>query len=76
MKSNEMILLRLFFVPVSEVMLTVATQRGRDRNVITSEDIDSRTVAFQLERDVFAGEEFYLDYGLTYDRSSYGPPSA
>eukprot|EP00980_Cylindrotheca_fusiformis_P004666 scaffold992_cov116-Cylindrotheca_fusiformis.AAC.1 len=46
--------------------------KGRDVNVITSEDRDSRTVTFVLERDVYEGEELYIDYGLSYDRSMYG----
>jgi hypothetical protein len=46
--------------------------KGRDVNVITSEDRDSRTVTFILERDVYEGEELYIDYGLSYDRSMYG----
>ena len=45
---------------------------GRDVNVVTDEDRDQRQVTFVLERDVFAGEEFFIDYGLSYDRSMYG----
>jgi hypothetical protein len=41
------------------------------RNVITNEDLLQRSVTFELERDVFAGEEFFIDYGLSYDRSMY-----
>jgi len=44
---------------------------GRDVNVVTEEDRDRRCVAFLLERDVIAGEEFFIDYGLSYDRSMY-----
>jgi hypothetical protein len=47
---------------------------GRDRNVKTNEDLDKRTITFLLERDVYQGEELFLDYGPTYDRSNYGPP--
>jgi hypothetical protein len=46
---------------------------GRDVNVVTDEDLKRRTVTFRLERDVYQGEEFFMDYGITYDRSSYGP---
>jgi len=47
--------------------------RGNDVNVATEENLKERTVTFLLERDVCAGEEFFIDYGLTYDRSNYGP---
>jgi hypothetical protein len=40
-------------------------------NVETEEDLAQRTVTFQLSRDVEAGEELFLDYGPTYDRSGY-----
>lgn len=46
--------------------------KGRDVNVVTEEDLETRTVTFALERDVFEGEELHIDYGLTYDRSGYG----
>lgn len=45
---------------------------GRDVNVVTREDLDTRSVNFCLERNVVAGEEFFIDYGLSYDRSMYG----
>lgn len=45
---------------------------GRDRNVITDENLDSRSVTFALERDVYEGEELFIDYGMNYDRSQYG----
>jgi hypothetical protein len=44
---------------------------GFDVNVITKEDMNVRTVEFILERDVFPGEELFIDYGLSYDRSAY-----
>ncbi|VEU37273.1 unnamed protein product [Pseudo-nitzschia multistriata] len=44
---------------------------GGDVNVATEEDLAGRTVTFLLERNVYAGEELYIDYGLTYDRSRY-----
>jgi hypothetical protein len=46
--------------------------KGKDVNVVTEEDLETRTVTFFLERDVFEGEELHIDYGLTYDRSGYG----
>jgi len=46
--------------------------KGRDVNVVTEENLETRTVTFALERDVFEGEELHIDYGLTYDRSGYG----
>ena len=45
---------------------------GRDINVVTDEDREKRQVVFSLERDVYSGEELYIDYGLSYDRSQYG----
>lgn len=44
---------------------------GYDVNVNTEEDLAARTVTFFLERDVYNGEELFIDYGLTYDRSMY-----
>jgi hypothetical protein len=46
--------------------------KGRDVNVVTDEDREARIVTFTLERDVYEGEELYIDYGLSYDRSAYG----
>ena len=46
--------------------------RGFDVNVVTDECLSDRTVTFALERDVFRGEELFIDYGLYYDRSRYG----
>ena len=45
--------------------------KGLDVNVVTDEDRSSRTVTFSLERDVYEGEELFIDYGLYYDRSRY-----
>jgi hypothetical protein len=45
--------------------------KGYDVNVVTEEDLINRKVTFTLERDVFAGEELYIDYGLSYDRTKY-----
>jgi hypothetical protein len=65
------ILLR--FITVSTLLCRInEPPRGMDVNVITIEDCTTRTVTFQLERTVYAGEELFIDYGLSYDRSMYG----
>lgn len=69
---------KLLAQPVSTALSRInEPPRGFDVNVVTEEDLKERTVSFLLERDVYAGEELFLDYGLTYDRSGYGrvPPS-
>ena len=45
---------------------------GGGCNVCSNENLETRQVTFALSRDVYAGEELFMDYGLTYDRSSYG----
>ena len=42
-------------------------------NVSARENLDKREVVFTLCRDVVAGEELFLDYGLDYDRTGYAP---
>lgn len=42
-------------------------------NVSARENLETREVVFTLCRDVFKGEELFLDYGLDYDRSGYAP---
>ena len=42
-------------------------------NVSAKENLDKREVIFELIQDVVTGQELYLDYGLDYDRSRYGP---
>lgn len=49
--------------------------KGKDVNVIITEDRTNRRVVFELERDVYVGEEFYIDYGMSYDRSMYNTGS-
>ena len=44
-------------------------------NVRVVEDLKNEKVVFELSRDVFKGEELFMDYGLTYDRSRYAPVS-
>ena len=43
-------------------------------SVTARENLDTREVHFELTRDVYPGQELYLDYGLDYDRSGYGRP--
>ena len=50
--------------------------KGKDVNVITEENLKDRTVTFVLWRNVYAGEELFMDYGLSYDRSGYGAESS
>jgi hypothetical protein len=47
-------------------------------SVRAREDLARREVTFELVRDVEPGQELYLDYGPSYDRSGYGrpPPAA
>ena len=45
---------------------------GRDVNIKTREDLETRVVRFIVERDVYEGEELFIDYGLTYNRAGYG----
>mmetsp|Transcript_31409 Transcript_31409/g.56917 ORF Transcript_31409/g.56917 Transcript_31409/m.56917 type:complete len:259 (-) Transcript_31409:71-847(-) len=59
--------------PVSTALTRInEPPTGRDVNVVTQENLDERTTTFVLERNVYAGEELFMDYGLTYDRSGYG----
>lgn len=44
---------------------------GSGCNVMATENLEKREVVFELSRDVFAGEELFMDYGLTYDRTAY-----
>ena len=44
---------------------------GRGCNVRSEENLETREVVFSLSKDVVAGEELFMDYGLTYDRSGY-----
>lgn len=46
---------------------------GPGCNVFSREDLDSRTVTFYASVDIPAGVELFMDYGLTYDRTNYGP---
>eukprot|EP00979_Chaetoceros_neogracilis_P013830 scaffold4124_cov267-Chaetoceros_neogracile.AAC.14 len=45
---------------------------GGGCNVRSDENLNTREVVFSLSRSVHAGEELFMDYGLTYDRSGYG----
>ena len=44
---------------------------GVDCNIFTAEDEENRKVRFIAARDIYEGEEFYIDYGRNYDRSGY-----
>jgi len=64
---------KLLAKPVSTALSRVnEPPRGRDINVITEENLEERTVSFVLERNVYAGEELFMDYGISYDRTAYG----
>ena len=45
-----------------------------DCNIYVMEDIRERTITFVTSRQILSGEEFYVDYGKTYDRSYYTQP--
>lgn len=47
---------------------------GGDCNVISMEDLSRKEIVFMISRDVEEGEELFMDYGRTYDRSSYRKP--
>jgi len=51
---------------------------GPGCNVRSEENLETREVVFSLSRDVYPGDELFMDYGLTYDRTSYdgGQPDA
>jgi hypothetical protein len=62
----------LSFVQVSTTLCRInEPPKGRDVNVVVEEDRQARTVTFSLERDVYEGEELFIDYGPNYDRSGY-----
>lgn len=46
---------------------------GRGCNVTIEDGAGPREVHFAAAVDIAAGEELFVDYGLLYDRSSYGP---
>lgn len=48
---------------------------GSTCSVSSEEDLEKREIIFSLSRDVVAGEELFMDYGLTYDRSNYARPN-
>lgn len=65
------ILLRFISVPTLLARINEPPIGGGGCNVRVTENLDSREVVFELSRDVVEGEELFMDYGLTYDRSSY-----
>ena len=40
-------------------------------NIMAEENLKLRTVTFTTSRNIYAGEELYMDYGITYDRATY-----
>ena len=42
-----------------------------DCNIYVVEDVKQRKVTFLTSRDIVSGEELFLDYGKTYDRTMY-----
>lgn len=66
-------LLRFISVPTLLARINEPPIGGGGCNVRSEENLERREVIFELSRDVLAGEELFMDYGLTYDRSSYGP---
>jgi hypothetical protein len=74
---RHLLVLFLTKVPVPTTLCRInEPPKGNDVNVITNENLKERTVTFVLERNVYAGEELFMDYGLCYDRSGYGQPSS
>ena len=63
-----------FEVPLLSIDTTLALINepppSCDVNVLTEQQ--GSALIFSTARDVYAGEELYLDYGPTYDRSNYG----
>ena len=43
--------------------------------MLCRENLDRREVKFYLSRDVAGGEELFMDYGRTYDRTKYADAS-
>jgi hypothetical protein len=75
--SNLLFQTLLFWLSVPTTLCRInEPPLGKDVNVITEEDLDRRCVTFLLERNVAPGEELFVDYGLTYDRSMYPPNDA
>lgn len=40
-------------------------------NVFVEDGSEPTELLFVANRDIVAGEEIFIDYGVTYDRSSY-----
>ena len=65
------VLLRTVNVPTYLARINEPPLNVGGCNVRSDEDLERREVVFELSRDVVAGEELFMDYGLTYDRSGY-----
>lgn len=73
--SNEVLSSLLRFLSVSTALCRINEPPigGGGCSVSARENLEKREVVFELIQDVVAGQELYLDYGLDYDRSGYGP---
>lgn len=70
--GSEFIMEKFFRFAVPSLLTRInEPPLGMDCNVSSEEDLDKRTILFILNRDVTEGEELFMDYGLTYDRSGY-----
>ena len=72
---HEQMLAGLSAVPTLLARINEPPVGGPGCNIFARENIDQRTVTFMTSRDVVEGEELFMDYGTTYDRGSYAPPS-
>jgi len=58
-------------VPTTLTRINEPTRGLGGCNVRAVENLEKQEVVFELSRDVYEGEELFMDYGLTYDRSRY-----
>lgn len=62
----------LFWMTVTTTLCRInEPPQGQDVNVVTQENLNTRCVTFTFEQDVKAGDELFMDYGVSYDRSMY-----
>jgi len=66
-------LLRFWSVNTALCRINEPPIGGGGCSVSARQNLETREVVFELIQDVVAGQELYLDYGLDYDRSRYGP---
>jgi hypothetical protein len=73
LESTPAVLNRGIFAPLAKpTTLALINEPGAGGDVNTKVEIEGDQVYFITERLVAAGEEIYIDYGQTYDRSGYG----